>query len=136
MNSDNLYQSFQRLNDFDLESWPESNWPAAQDHFCIQLLEQFNDLEQAAQLSLSRKLLKSSLERPLEHFACRCAKFGDSREDIRNGYFALLFCRSKEAFLTADRLATAARNLGISSRRIRREMPIPFPGFWVPDSPD
>ncbi|KAA0142864.1 hypothetical protein FYZ48_00290 [Gimesia chilikensis] len=136
MDSNNLYESFQRLNDFDEAIWYQSNWPNPQDHFCIQLLEQFDDLEQPAQLSLARKLLASSLEKPLELFAVRCAKFGDCREDIRNGYFALLFCRSKEALLTAERLAIAARNLGLSSRIIRREMPIPFPGLWVPDSPD
>ena len=80
MDSNNLYESFQRLNDFDQANWCQSNWPNAQDHFCIQLLEQFDDLEQPAQLSLSRKLLGSSLEKPLELFAACCAKFGDCRE--------------------------------------------------------
>lgn len=134
MNPESLLKKFQQLLKFNVHSWCKESWPCKEDDECKKLLEQLNELEQTEQCSLSQTIIALHLEKQLELFAFRCGKFGKTREDIKNAYYALLFCQSKEQLLVQGFLTEKAKEIGVSSKKLRKELPTFDSNMWCQES--
>ena len=122
MNLDDIVKGFRRLTELDAFLWAKKPWPSDEDVTCQTLIVELSGYSEEEKGILFGQIREMGLELQLEVFAFRSGKFAMARSDLENAYSALSLCQSKERLLIESRLAEFAKAMGVSSRKLRREL--------------
>ena len=122
MNANNLLAQFEQLLEVDPDSWRKKPWLSDEDDMCLKLMAEFSELPHEEYLSLANSIGDRSIDGYLRLFAMRLGKSATSRRDLVTAYRAVSLSRIRERNLVEPKIDASAKALGVSSKKIKREL--------------